>query len=56
MRNDPEQLEREARELMEQAMKAGSEHDKDDGLDHDHTQAASFGCGRSAVKRVGLVI
>ena len=31
-------------------------HDKDDGLDHDHTQAASFGCGRSAVKRVGLVV
>jgi len=38
MRNDPEQLEREARELMEQAMKAGSEPDQDDGLEADTSE------------------
>ena len=38
MRNDPEQLEREARELMEQAMNASSEPDQDDGLEADTSE------------------
>ena len=38
MRNDPEQLEREARELLEQATKANLETEQDDGLVEDTSE------------------
>lgn len=38
MRNDPEQLEREAREMMEQARNANSEPNQGDGLDVDTSE------------------
>ena len=38
MRNDPEQLEREAREILEQAQKAKSEPNQGDGLDMDTSE------------------
>ena len=38
MRNDPEQLEREARELLEQATKANLEAEQDDGLVEDTSE------------------